>query len=247
MADMVAAMGDAEFAAWLRLLETPGLGRGAARKLLNALGSPEAVLGASPETWARVAGAKVALALREPPHRFAERCAAAQAWRHTSSQHHVLVLGDSAFPASLLQTADPPLLLYVNGDPTYLSNASIAIVAAGKPRRRVAKTPALLPRRWVTAAIASFRGWLKASTPRHTKVAWPRRPARWPWWARDWIRSTRPATANWPHASQRTVPWSASTHPARQRCPNTFPSATASSQACRWARWWWKLRYGRAR
>jgi len=130
MADMVAAMGDAEFAAWLRLLETPGLGRGAARKLLNALGSPEAVLGASPETWARVAGAKVALALREPPPRFAERCAAAQAWRHTSSQHHVLVLGDSAFPASLLQTADPPLLLYVNGDPTYLSNASIAIVGS---------------------------------------------------------------------------------------------------------------------
>jgi DNA processing protein len=36
-----------EFAAWLRLVETPGVGREAARALLAAFGSPEAVLRAS--------------------------------------------------------------------------------------------------------------------------------------------------------------------------------------------------------
>lgn len=124
------ALSDAEFAAWLQLLETPGLGRGAARKLLAACGTPEAVLHVSPETWARIAGAKVALALREAPPHFSERLAAAQAWRHASAQHHVLVLGDPAFPAPLLQTADAPLLLYVQGDPAVLSYACIALVGS---------------------------------------------------------------------------------------------------------------------
>jgi len=37
-------LGDDEFAAWFRLLETPGIGRDAARRLLAACGSPDAVL-----------------------------------------------------------------------------------------------------------------------------------------------------------------------------------------------------------
>ncbi|HEX7689782.1 MAG TPA: DNA-protecting protein DprA, partial [Burkholderiaceae bacterium] len=35
-----------ELAAWLRLVETPTLGRAGARRLLAAFGSPERVLGA---------------------------------------------------------------------------------------------------------------------------------------------------------------------------------------------------------
>ncbi|HZW74926.1 MAG TPA: DNA-protecting protein DprA, partial [Caldimonas sp.] len=49
-----------EFSAWLRLLETPGVGREAARALLARFGSPEAVLGAS--TAARNAVVQPALA-----------------------------------------------------------------------------------------------------------------------------------------------------------------------------------------
>jgi DNA processing protein len=64
------------------------------------------------------------------PPQFAERWAAAQAWRRASADHHVLTLGDAAWPPSLLQTADPPLLLYVRGDPAVLARPGIAIVGS---------------------------------------------------------------------------------------------------------------------
>ncbi len=123
-------MNDTEFAAWLRLLETPGLGRGTARRLLAACGSPEAVLAAPPGTLRALAGATVAQALSDLPPLFAQRLAAAQAWRAASAEHHVLTLGDDAWPPALLQAADPPLLLYVRGDPGMLSRPSLAIVGS---------------------------------------------------------------------------------------------------------------------
>jgi DNA processing protein len=123
-------LSNAEFAAWLRLLEVPGLGRSGVRRLLAACGSPEAVLAAAPSTLRGIAGMAAAQALSTVPPRFAERLAAAQAWRAASADHHVLVLGDAAWPAALLQTADPPLLLYVRGDPAALSRPGIAIVGS---------------------------------------------------------------------------------------------------------------------
>ncbi len=123
-------LNDAEFAAWLRLLETPGLGRSAARRLLAACGSPEAVLATPAATLRELAGAAVAQALSTPPPLYAERLAAAQAWRAASADHHVLILGDPAWPPTLLQTADPPLLLYVRGDLSALSRPSLAIVGS---------------------------------------------------------------------------------------------------------------------
>jgi len=41
-----------------------------------------------------------------------------------------LSIGDSAYPAVLLQTADPPLLLYVHGDAALLNRRSLAIVGS---------------------------------------------------------------------------------------------------------------------
>ncbi len=123
-------LSDSEFAAWLRLLETPGLGRSMARRLLAACGSPEAVLAAPPATVRALAGAAVAQALAAPPPLFAERLAAAVAWREASADHHVLILGDATWPLALLQTADPPLLLYVRGDPGVLARPSLAIVGS---------------------------------------------------------------------------------------------------------------------
>jgi DNA processing protein len=123
-------LSDAEFAAWLRLLETPHLGRATTRRLLAACGSPEAVLAAPPATWRALAGANAAQALSELPPLFAERLAAAQAWRAASAEHHVLVLSDAAWPPALLQSADPPLLLYVHGDVGALSRPGLAIVGS---------------------------------------------------------------------------------------------------------------------
>ena len=45
-----------ELAAWLRLLLTPGIGRGAARRLLSTFGTPQAVFAASASARAQCLG-----------------------------------------------------------------------------------------------------------------------------------------------------------------------------------------------
>src|SRR5690606_9328260 len=45
-------------------------------------------------------------------------------------QHHLLTLADSAYPRSLLDTHDPPLLLYANGNTEPLNRHAISVVGA---------------------------------------------------------------------------------------------------------------------
>lgn len=122
-----------DFAAWLRLLETPGLGRESARRLLAAFGAPDAVLSAGPAAWRGVVGPATVAALQNPPLQFDSRLQAAQTWLAASPQHHVIVLGDSSYPARLLQAADPPLLLYVQGRLDLLAADSVAVVGSRNP------------------------------------------------------------------------------------------------------------------
>jgi DNA processing protein len=125
--------GDDHFAAWFRLLETPGLGRETARRLLAACGSPAAVLATPPHTLRELAGAKVATALQQETPEFAGRLAAARHWLAGSADRHWLTLADPDYPALLLQAADPPLLLYVQGHLTALSARSVAVVGSRRP------------------------------------------------------------------------------------------------------------------
>lgn len=124
-------LGADEFAAWFRLLETPGVGRSTARRLLAACGSPQAVFRTAEASLRALAGAAAAQALTQaPPPEFAERLAAAQAWLAGGDDRQVLTLGDPAYPPLLLQTADPPLLLYLQGDAARLLQGSVAIVGS---------------------------------------------------------------------------------------------------------------------
>ena len=123
-------LNDDDFRAWFRLLETPGVGRGSARALLAACGSPDAVFAARPETLRQIVGADLCTALGQVPPQFDERLAAAQLWRAGSIDRHVIALGDPLYPPLLLATADPPLLLYVQGDPAWLAKPAIAIVGS---------------------------------------------------------------------------------------------------------------------
>jgi len=130
----MALIDDDEFEAWFRLIETPGVSRSAARALLAAFGSPAAALRATPVQWRLVAGAEAASALSAPPAVLDERLALAMAWRRAADSHHVVVIGDSAYPAPLLATADPPLLLYVQGRAEALAGpGAIAIVGSRNP------------------------------------------------------------------------------------------------------------------
>ena len=124
---------DVDFAAWFRLLETPGLGRETARRLLAACGSPQAVLATPAATLRELLGRALADALQQQPPHFHARLAAARQWLQGGSDRHVLTLGHPAWPALLLQTADPPLLLYVQGDLTCLAMPAVAVVGSRHP------------------------------------------------------------------------------------------------------------------
>jgi DNA processing protein len=50
-----------------------------------------------------------------------------------AGRRHILPLGDARYPASLLQTADPPTLLWIDGDAGLLAWPSIAIVGSRSP------------------------------------------------------------------------------------------------------------------
>ena len=123
-------LGAEEFSAWFRLLETPGVSRSAARRLLAACGSAERVLSATPGFWRQVGGVDAAAGLTQPPAVVHERLAAAQAWLAGGEGRSAITLGDPAYPALLLQTADPPLMLYTQGDASRLAQPSVAVVGS---------------------------------------------------------------------------------------------------------------------
>ena len=122
-----------DLASWLRLLRTPGVGRESARRLLAACGSPDAVFAARPATLRELVSAAIATALARLPQRHAEQLAATESWLDADATRHVLTLGDPAYPAALLETADPPLLLYAQGRLELLAAPALAIVGSRNP------------------------------------------------------------------------------------------------------------------
>ena len=131
--DAGAVLDDDELGAWLFLLHSPGIGRDAARRLLAHFGSPQAVLAASTADRASRVDAKAAAALAHPPDGHAQRLAATLAWRTGAAARRVMVLGDADYPPLLLHTADPPLLLYLQGRAELLRAPSLAIVGSRQP------------------------------------------------------------------------------------------------------------------
>ncbi len=121
-----------ELAAWLRLLETPQVGRQAARSLLVAFGSPQAVFDASAAVLREAAGS-LAGALTVPPPTLDALLESTLQWLDAGEQRAVVTLGDALYPASLLETADPPLLLYLQGRSELLAADSVAVVGSRNP------------------------------------------------------------------------------------------------------------------
>jgi DNA processing protein len=130
-----------ELSGWLRLLETPQVGRGSARKLLAAFGSPEAVLAASSSARRQVVGPGPAGALAQAPPELDALVSKTLVWLQADdapAERHVIPLGDSRYPAALLETADPPLLLYAQGriDLMHQCSVSVAVVGSRNPTRQ---------------------------------------------------------------------------------------------------------------
>ena len=122
-----------ELAAWLRLVETPQVGRDTARRLLAAFGAPQAVFDASAAARRQVVGASVADLLGTPPQTFAAQLDLTLRWLDEGEGRAVLALGDARYPALLLESPDPPLLLYLHGRAELLSRAAVAVVGSRSP------------------------------------------------------------------------------------------------------------------
>jgi DNA processing protein len=147
-----------EFSAWLRLLETPGVGRGAARALLARFGSPDAAIAASTTARAAVVPPAVAGALATAPDRFDARRAAGWQWLQGGDEpRDAIALGDPRYPPALLESPDPPLLLYARGRMELLRQPAIAIVGSRNP------TPQGLQNARAFAAHLSGAGWVVVS------------------------------------------------------------------------------------
>jgi DNA processing protein len=114
-------------AAWLTLCLTPGLGAATLRRLLKEFGLPENVLIADSASLARLAGTEAATALTSG----ATAAAVERSLRWAAADnHHIITLADATYPRLLLETADPPPLLYATGNPELLNRKALAIVGS---------------------------------------------------------------------------------------------------------------------
>ena len=118
---------DNDLADWLRLTLTPGVGGESQRALLANFGLPRHIFAAGHGALSRVVSAKQASALLEADR--AEDVTAALAWAETPG-NRVLTLADQDYPQRLLDTMDPPTLLYVKGRADLLNRPSLAVVGS---------------------------------------------------------------------------------------------------------------------
>ncbi|MGB7479943.1 MAG: DNA-processing protein DprA [Burkholderiaceae bacterium] len=127
---LLSAAERSELAAWLRLGQTPGVGPGTARKLLAAFGLPDKIFAASLPSLYKVVPERIAQALRQPPTDDAAALIEHTLDWASEAGNRVLTIADADYPASLLQIADPPLILYAKGRVELLAQPALAVVGS---------------------------------------------------------------------------------------------------------------------
>jgi len=116
---------------WLRLLSC--VSRGAARRLLARHGAPGAALAAGRAGWGPAVSAEEAERLRSQPTELDRLVGRTQEWLSGGERRSILLLGDSDYPPPLLHTADPPLMLYLDGRRELLGQRCVAVVGSRRP------------------------------------------------------------------------------------------------------------------
>ena len=113
--------------AWLRLTLVPGVPPGVQRALLKAFGTPDGVMAASRRELAAIADERVAGLLAAGPD--TKLLESTLRWIEGPARHFV-ALGDASYPKALLDIADPPTALYVQGRLEKLNAPAFAIVGS---------------------------------------------------------------------------------------------------------------------
>lgn len=119
-----------ELRAWIRLTLEPGLGPAQARTLLAAIGLPHDIYALPSAMLAKHVPADLARQMQgEPGPEIQEQIERTLHWLEQPGCH-LLTLADPEYPRALLDTYDPPLLLFARGDLSLLSRPCLAIVGA---------------------------------------------------------------------------------------------------------------------
>ena len=116
---------------WLALSQTPGIGAGRGRKLVDHFGAIDRLFAASLtelESCGIPAAAAQSLALGK-----SLELASAEYDRIREMGSAVIVLGDTDFPHRLLEIYDPPLVLYIKGSAEIIGQPGIAVVGTRHP------------------------------------------------------------------------------------------------------------------
>ena len=115
---------------WLSLSLVPGLGLGGAWRLLRHFKDPSLILGASPSALAQVEGLRKSQIKGLVSSEDWLRRGATELQQLHSYGAHVICYDSPDYPPLLKQLVDPPLLLFVLGNPKILHRKSIAIVGS---------------------------------------------------------------------------------------------------------------------
>lgn len=121
---------DASLASWLRLTLIPGVGGETQRSLLKAFGLPETIFKAGMNALCGVINP--ALAERLLTLDVAAEIEEALIWAETAG-NSILTLADADYPRALLDSPDPPALIYVKGRAEILNRRGLAIVGSRNP------------------------------------------------------------------------------------------------------------------
>jgi DNA processing protein len=114
-------------ASWLQLTLTPGLGAAALRGLLRQFGLPQTVLERRRSDLSQHVPSAALEALDSP--QVAQAVSRALQWAGEPG-HAIVTLADDNYPRALLETADPPALLYAAGRVELLRHAALAVVGS---------------------------------------------------------------------------------------------------------------------
>ncbi len=131
MMPLSAAQNQDELRGWLNLTLPAGIGPRKQQELLRAFGHPAAIFDAGLSAVAGIIGIKLAQSLFDGQANEAQQAliTTTLAWLQEPG-HHIVTLADRDYPQRLLESADPPSLLYINGDPSYLNRAAIGVVGS---------------------------------------------------------------------------------------------------------------------
>ena len=182
-----------ELGAWLRLTLTPGIGNGAARRLLARFGLPQAIFQQTEAALQLCVPAAQAKALREIPQGWEALWQTTAQWLANAAPQGparaIVSLGDLRYPQALLDTEDPPLLLYLMGPASLLqhqpfpSDRCLAVVGCRNPTAQGAENARLFARALCGAGLtivsglalgvdaAAHEGALEAATSAGTMAA----------------------------------------------------------------------------